>query len=388
MRFFAWLPESLIYNGPFPWPGSAKRVRVFPRNALSWLHGQLVSRLQKDCGRQRSLWHGLRLVAGDKTNLTLPESKPLYNCFGAHGGSRGLGPIAVELCCLFDLVSRAPLRFVYGRASTSEHRLIPKLISYLKKGDLLLFDSGFYSFATLAKLLDRSVHFIIPAKKDLRPKVMCKHGDSDYLCRIKDPSSEKQITVRVLFVHRNGFRRRRLVTTLLDPIVFPASELARLYHMRWDIETFYRDFKCTLSATRWHCQTPESFHRELLMHMIVCCLIRIAMLGACQVVKLPIGQLSFARALTETRLFLRFLLATGKVSLWASIWAAYVHCCARFRVKFKPGRQFTRDRQEYRRKSRGLEKRRRGGKRKYEEASLLTRPETRKDAKGQVILLS
>ena len=158
--------------------------------------------------------------------------------------------------------------------------------------------------------------------------------------------------------------------------------------VRWDIETFYRDFKCTLSATRWHCQTPESFHRELLMHMIVCCLIRIAMLGACQVVKLPIGQLSFARALTETRLFLRFLLATGKVSLWASIWAAYVHCCARFRVKFKPGRQFTRDRQEYRRKSRGLEKRRRGGKRKYEEASLLTRPETRKDAKGQVILLS
>ena len=299
-----------------------------------------------------------------------------------------MGPIAVELCCLFDLVSRAPLRFVYGRASTSEHRLIPKLISYLKKGDLLLFDSGFYSFATLAKLLDRSVHFIIPAKKDLRPKVMCKHGDSDYLCRIKDPSSEKQITVRVLFVHRNGFRRRRLVTTLLDPIVFPASELARLYHMRWDIETFYRDFKCTLSATRWHCQTPESFHRELLMHMIVCCLIRIAMLGACQVVKLPIGQLSFARALTETRLFLRFLLATGKVSLWASIWAAYVHCCARFRVKFKPGRQFTRDRQEYRRKSRGLEKRRRGGKRKYEEASPLTRPETRKDAKGQVILLS
>jgi len=111
-----------------------------------------------------------------------------------------LGPIAVELCCLFDLVSRTPLRFVYGRASTSEHKLIPKLIGYLKKGDLLLFDSGFYSFATLAKIMGRAVHFIIPAKKDFRPKVLHKQGESDYLCRIKDPLSEKAITVRVVFV--------------------------------------------------------------------------------------------------------------------------------------------------------------------------------------------
>jgi hypothetical protein len=27
-----------------------------------------------------------------------------------------------------------------------------------------------------------------------------------------------------------------LVTSLLDPSLFPASELANLYHMRWDIE--------------------------------------------------------------------------------------------------------------------------------------------------------
>ena len=92
------------------------------------------------------------------------------------------------------------------------------------------------------------------------------------------------------------------------------------------------------------------------------------MLGACREAKLFVGQLSFARALTETRLFLKSLLATGKVSLWASILAAYVHCCSRFRVKFKPGRQFTRERQENRRKSRGLEKHRKGRKRKYEEA--------------------
>ena len=388
MKSFAWQPENSISDGLFLCPRFARRVRVFPLGSLSWLHGQLSSRLQKSCRRERRHWHGLRLLAGDKTNLTLPESQHLWKNFGSHGGSRGLGPIAIELCCLFDLVSRAPLRFVYGRASTSEHKLIPKLIGYLKKGDLLLLDTGFYYCVNLRKIMARFAHFIIPSREDLRPRILNKLAESDYLCEIKDYSDKTTVTVRIVFVHRNGFRRRRLVTSLLDHIEFPASELAKLYHMRWDIETFYRDFKVTLRVTCWHCQTPESFHRELLVHMIVCCLIRISMLGACRFGNLSIGQLSFTRALTETRLFLKRLVAGATVSFWASIWETYVLCCARYRVKYKPNRQFARDQQEYRRKSRGLEKRRKGPKSKYAGASPTPKPETRKDLKGQEILLS
>jgi hypothetical protein len=384
---FSGLPlGSSISNGLFPSRHFARLVRVFPPEALSWLHGKLTSRLQRERGPERRRWKGLRLIAGDKTNLALPESQALWKHFGAHGGSRGLGPVGVELCCLFDLVTRTPLRFVYGRASTSEHRLIPKLISYLKKGDLLLFDAGFYSFATLAKIQGRAIQFIIPAKKDFRPEAVRKLGDGDYLCRIKEYRSEKTVTVRVVFVHRDGFRRRRLITSLLDPVLFPSSDLALLYHLRWDIETFYRDFKCSLGATCWHCQTPDTFHRELLMHMIVCCLIRIAMLSACRQVGLPVGQLSFARALTETRLFLKLVLSQD--DSWTEIWASYIQCCSKFYVRYKPNRQYSRDRQEYRKKARGLERRRERTGRKYPEPSPLSMPETRKNAKGQLILLS
>ena len=233
----------------------------------------------------------------------------------------------------FDLVSRAPLRFVYGKSSTSEHHLIPKLIRFLKKGDLLLLDSGFYCCTTFRKIMARSTHFIIPAKENLRPKVLRKLADSDYLFEIKDYSDDTPVAVRVVFVHRNGFRRRRLVTSLLDHVKFPASQLAQQYHLRWDIETFYRDFKCALRATCWHCQTPESFHRELLMQMIVCCLIRTAMLEASQIAKVSVGQLSFARALTETRLFIKLIFAMADEEIRAPIWEKYVRCCARYLVK-------------------------------------------------------
>jgi hypothetical protein len=368
-------------------------VRVFPLDALSWLHGALVSRLQTDSKNVRGRWHGLRLLAGDKTTLALPESPSLWKCFGSHKGQQGLGAIAVELCCLFDLISRAPLRFVYGKACTSEHKLIHKLIQGLKKGDLLLLDTGFYYCATFTKILLHHAHFLIPAKAAMRPQVLQTLGPGDYLCQIKDSHNKVPLTVRVVFVYRNGFRRRRLVTSLLDPILFPASDLAYLYHMRWDIETFYRDFKHTLRATSWHCQTPTSFHQELLMHMIALCLIRIAMLEASCSANVSIGQLSFARALTETRLFLKLILSTVDVLLWPSIWAIFIHQCAGHRVKFKPNRQFPRDRQQYRRKSRGLDQRGPGRKHKATswlplEAESLTKPETLKDGKGNLFLLS
>ena len=111
------------------------------------LYPGFMARWSPDCKRPARTthrrWHGLRLLASDKTTLALPESKSLYQCFGAHKGQQGLGPIAVELCCLFDLISRAPLRFVFDKICTSEHKLIRKFIQYLKKGDLLLLDTGF-----------------------------------------------------------------------------------------------------------------------------------------------------------------------------------------------------------------------------------------------------
>jgi hypothetical protein len=124
--------------------------------------------------------------------------------------------------------------------------------------------------------------------------------------------------------------------------------------------------------------------------MIVVCLIRIAMLEASQLAKVCVGHLSFSRALTETRLFFQLILSTGQSNSWTSMWAAFVKCCAKYRVKIKPNRQFPRDRQQYRRKSRGLERKRPGRKPKATKAvpSMLSRPETLKNTREGVYLLS
>jgi hypothetical protein len=87
--------------------------------------------------------------------------------------------------------------------------------------------------------------------------------------------------------------------------------------------------------------------------------------------------------------FRMILAAATDLDLRPYIREAFVQCCARHRVKSKPGRQFPRDRQEYRRKSRGLDNRRRGRKPKFKTASPLPlQLETWKDSRGNRYLLS
>lgn len=283
--------------------------------------------------------------------MALPETRALWKRFQAHRGQQGLGPIAVEFACLFHLASRAPFRFTLARSATSDHRLIQKLLPGLRKGDLLLIDSGFYFWTTFWRIRKRGAHFLIPAKTSHRPCVIRKLAAGDYLCRLT--RGDQSLVVRVCYVERPGFRRRRLVTSLLDAEQFPASQLAGLYHWRWGVETFYRDFKHTLQATHWHCRTPTTFEQELILHLITVCLIRIAMREAARQIGVPVAQLSFARCLTQIRLFFRRL-GRRPTAHWPALYADLIHACTTFLVAIKPGRRFSRDRQQYRRKARGF----------------------------------
>jgi hypothetical protein len=323
--------------------------------------------------RTRKLrWRGLRLLAADHTALALPETRALYKRFGAHKGKKGLGPVTVEFACLFHLGSRAPFRYAFGPCKTSDHELLPGLLPGVRKGDLLLLDNGFYALAAFSLIRERQAHFLIPLKKSGRPRALRQLGPSDYLCRIE--SSGRSLIVRALFVYRDGFRRRRLVTSLLDPERYPAGELADIYHQRWGVETFYRDLKGAMRALHWHCASPQTFEQELVIHLIAVCLIRLTMLQAADLSWSAVAQLSFTRSLTETRVFLGWI-GRPNARPCHPLYQAYVLMCARHQVRIRPGRHFPRSRQEYRRKARGLEIKGRGRRRPAPPADERSRPE-------------
>lgn len=341
-------------------------------------------------GSNPGRWREFTVKAADKVTLTLPEWPSLFAKFGSHRGSRGLGPISVELCCVFAVLPRIPLAWVVAKANTNERTLLKRLLRKLRQNDLLLIDNGFYGFWLFALLLKRPCSFIIPMAKNTRPKVIGRLGEHDYLVHIRDSNgdSDATMTLRLFYVYRRGFRRRRVLTNLLDPLRYPPEELANLYHLRWGIETFYRDFKETMQARTWHCQSPDTFQKELTMHMIAVVLIRRTMLEAARRRRLPAARLSFRRALTEARVFLRRI-AGGTAAAARRAYKEFVSQCARYVVRVKPGRNFPRNKQEYRAKARGHQYKSPGrpGKRVEPYAFENSVPETLTDSKGEAYAL-
>ena len=64
-----------------------------------------------------------------------------------------------------------------------------------------------------------------------------------------------------------------------------------------------------MQGNKWHCQTPHTFELELVTKMILTCMIRLAMSEAARAKGLMPGALSFCRALTETRVFVKKLIS-------------------------------------------------------------------------------
>lgn len=352
------------------------------------LFGLLVSELERLWPVDAKLWRGLRLVACDKTTLQLPESPELWKKYGHHDVRTHLGPVAVELCCFMTVIARAPFAFTIAPADTSEDKLLKKMKGRLRKDDLLLIDNGFYGAANFKWILAQGAHFLIPANTAVKPRLLKELGANDYLAEITDSRTKEVMIVRVVYVHRNGFRRRRLATSLLDPVAYPASELSGIYHQRWTIETFHDEFKNDMSANAWHCETVENFRKELVCKLILVCLTRLAIAKAAKKRRTVPGMSSFAKAYGETRRFILRIIDSAAPRKFETEHGLLVAYCARHRITVRPGRVFTRDKQEYRRKSRGLVKGKVGRPRK---PTPKTRREDRRfanDSKGVTYLLS
>ena len=70
--------------------------------------------------------------------------------------------------------------------------------------------------------------------------------------------------------------RYRLITSLLDPIIAPALELAAVYHEHWEIEAVFDELKTHLVASRrcFRSKTADGVRQEfygwVLAHYAVC----------------------------------------------------------------------------------------------------------------------
>jgi predicted nuclease with RNAse H fold len=127
-----------------------------------------------------------------------------------------------------------------------------------------------------------------------------------------------------------------IVTSLLDPILFPAEAVAELYGLRWDIELDIRCFKTTMRRLELRCLTPKNVDREIAVSVLAHNLVRLLTNDAAQIVELHPREISFSQSRDAWMTYGREI-ETVRDLMWA------IHsACARF-VRDRPNREEPRE---------------------------------------------
>jgi hypothetical protein len=260
---------------------------------------------------------GLRLVAWDATQLDVAASDANDIVFvpaRSRGGSAAFGK--VRLMTLIEVGTHAVIDAVFG--PDSEQKLAERLRPALQPGMLLLGDRNFPSWklwsgcaATGADLLWR----IKVAR--LLPRIGT-FTDGSWLAVLPEPRTggrtgcwvrviEYTVTVTVLNQRTGASTRRtelfRLITTILDPDLAGAAELAACYHERWEAENSFQELKTFQRGPRvvLRSEDPDGVYQELYAYLITYQAIRTLITTAADAAGVDPDRLSFTTALRAVR---------------------------------------------------------------------------------------
>ena len=272
---------------------------------------------------QKWRFHGREVIVGDGTTSTAADTPENQRAYPQSARQQpGCGFPLVRWVALFSLASGALLDVVMGNKHQAELQPFRKLWDGLKAGMIFLADRGFCDYVTIVALSLRKVDCVLRLNAT-RPHDFRKGkrlGRYDRLVTWQKPTRKprtatrklwhslpEQITLRLIRYPGSiaGFRTRHiiLVTTLLDPVLYPASELAALYLRRWRVELFLRHLKTTMQMDELKCKTPEMLYRELMMHLIGYNLVRGLMVEAASIHDVDLERISFKGSVDTLRHF-------------------------------------------------------------------------------------
>jgi hypothetical protein len=333
------------------------RARL-PDALLQRVHQHLGDRLEANVPTGR-LWLGRPVKVVDGTGLSMPDTPSNQAAYPQSVSQKpGCGFPLMKLVGLFSLASGALLHFACGTQFIHDCQLFVQLWPHLRQGDVVLGDRGFCSFLALGSLLAQGVDSVLRLHQARRVDFRRgkRLGKDDQLIVWHKPfrrptehhpelmaALPKKLTVRQirLRVQIKGFRSQTilLVTTLLDPMAYPAEAIRQLYLQRWGVELHFREIKTLLALDVLRCRSSEMVEKELLVHVIAYNLVRSVMQQAALRHQVDLERLSFQGTLDGLTHFAEAIHAAhGKPHRQAELRDALFEVIAQDQLPFRPGR--------------------------------------------------
>ena len=256
---------------------------------------------------------GRRLVAIDGTCLDVADTVDNAEFFGRAGvnkGEQAAFPQA-RLVGLIECGTHALFDAVTGRYSDGEITLARTLIDRLEPGMLCLADRGFYGFKLWQRAAATGADLLWRMRASQRLDPIEVLADGSYLSTVFEVHNFKRrgngLTVRVIDYTiddgRDNDNSYQLITTILDPTVASATDLALAYSQRWEIEAVFDELKTHQRGPRavLRSKSPDLVQQEIWGHLCCHYAIRTLMSEAAAYANVDPDRVSFTAALRITR---------------------------------------------------------------------------------------
>ncbi len=297
LNFFDFSPDTPT-NSSF----NQRRAQILPA-AFEALFRQFT---QATCSGK--YFRGYRLLACDGSNLGIahnPEDKTTYrqSCPGTKGYNE------LHLNALYDLMAQTytdaviqPVRMM------NEHKAMCEMVDRYQ-GDvktIFLADRGFECYNVFAHVQEKGMYYLIRAKDVTKQGIIaaskallpCCHGAFDtsvglILTRqhkkksLFNPAVYRKVTTTQTFdyldpdtrpFYEMNFRVVRFpitentfecIITNLPREEFSSEDIKDLYHMRWGIETSFRELKYAVGLTHFHAKKVEYIKQEIWARLLL-----------------------------------------------------------------------------------------------------------------------
>jgi transposase IS4-like protein/DDE family transposase len=272
-----------------------------------------------------------RLVSLDGSTLDVADEPANAAAFGRPGSDRGESAFPkLRFVSLVENGTHVLFATRMDSYATSEIALAREVVGALRPGMLCLADRNFFGFFMWTLALAGGADLLWRVKSNTRLPCDQRLPDGSYLSGIYPTDKDRRhktnaVEVRVIEYHLDGVEGAepvyRLVTSILDPALAPADELAALYHERWEIETALGELKTHLRGAGivLRSKTPDLVRQEffglLMAHFAIRGLMHEAALAADE----DPDRLSFLHAVRVIR---RKLAAFGAIPPSATVLAA------------------------------------------------------------------
>jgi len=261
------------------------------------------------------------LVSLDGSTLDIADTEANARAFGRPGASRGSSAYPqIRFVSLVENGTHVLFGSRMDGYETGEITLARQVIERLRKGMLCLADRSFFGYQLWQQARSTGADLLWRVKKNVRLTPVKRFADGSYLAEIYPSEKDRRNStnasqVRVIEYKLVGVPDAepiyRLVTTIPDPDEAPASELAALYHERWEVESALDELKTHLRGSKivLRSKTPELVRQEFYGLMMAHFAVRGLMHEAAIAADVDPDRLSFVHAVRVIRRKLPILVA-------------------------------------------------------------------------------